>query len=82
MSYTTPVDSGADGYILTLKHNASGILAEVTLVGVDAGSPAPSRATKDAVFQAIVDKLAGISGATILSARRVISYASDVTPTP
>lgn len=80
MSYTAPADSGNDSYSMTIKHNSSGIILEVKIVAYDGTTP--SRATKDAVFQGAVDKLAGIAGTTILGAKRDISYVSDITPTP
>lgn len=79
MPYSTPVDTGSDEYVLVLRHNDSKILAELKLAGTEDGSN-PSRATKDAVFQAAVNKMATLTGTTLLAARRSMNYASDVTP--
>ena len=81
MAYTPPADSGTDGYEMVLRHNASGLLLEVKLAGVDDGFVQPTRAVKDGVFQGAVDRLTAIPGTTLIGARRVISYASNVTPT-
>ena len=81
MAYTPPTDSGSDGYSMVLKHNASGLLIEVTLAGVADGVPQPTRAIKDSVFQGAVDRLTAIPGTTLMSACRSINYGSDITPT-
>ena len=82
MAYTTPTDSGTDGYTIVIQHNTSGIILEVTLAGIADGKPNPTRAVKDNVLQGALDKLAAIPGTTILAARRSINYTSDITPTP
>jgi hypothetical protein len=81
MGYSTSVETASDSYTLTFRHNASGILIEVILAGVAAGFPIPSRATKDNVFQATLDRLVALPGATLISAKRNINFVSDITPT-
>lgn len=82
MAYTPAADSGSDEYAMVLRHNGSGILFEIKIAGVQAGSPPPTRATKDNVFQGALDRLIGLPGSTLVTARRTITYQSDVTPTP
>lgn len=80
MAYTPPTDTGSDEYVMVIKHNASNLMLEIKMIGVDEGTP-PTRAVKDNVFQATVDKLTSIPGTTLMTARRAISYASSITPT-
>lgn len=82
MPYGTPVEEGSDSYTLTFRHNASGILIEVIYAGVAAGFPAPSRATKDSVMQATLDRLVALPGATLISAKRNVNFAATMTATP
>lgn len=82
MAYSANVEGTSDGYILTFRHNASGILIQVIYAGVDTGFSTPSRATKDAVMQATLDRLSALSGATLISAKRQINFSADITPNP
>jgi hypothetical protein len=82
MAYSANAETTSDGYKLTFRHNASGILIEVIFAGVDVGFPTPSRATKDTVMQATLDRLVALPGATLVSAQRQINFTSNITPTP
>jgi hypothetical protein len=78
MAYSTPTDIGADDYSLVFRHNSTGV--EITMQ-LEPGSaiPAPTRAQKDAVFQALVDRITGMAGVTVLGATRIVKMSSTVT---
>lgn len=82
MTYTPSVETTSDSYTLTFRHNASGILIEVIYAGVAPGFPAPTRAVKDNVMQATLDRLVALPGSTLVAAKRNINFISDITPTP
>lgn len=78
MAYSPDADLGANRlWELNFTHGPTGVKIVCTVLNV-----AGTENQKDAVFQALVDRIAGLNGVTIDSAIKTTAYQSTCTPTP
>ena len=81
MAYGPDTDTGERTWEATFTHSGTGIQIHFEIIPWS-GSGAPSEAQFNSVFQALIDRLAGMPGATMNSATKRTWYASEITITP
>lgn len=77
MAYGSEAHSTATSYVIAMTHTATGIKARV-VVSFEP-TPASTEAQRDAIFQAFLTRVAGLSGASVDSAEKVGGYSTSVT---
>lgn len=77
MPYGQEVDIGGQRYEMVFTHVPTDVVVEIKLSEGTGGT----EAQKDAVFQALLDKVATLSGVTINSAVKQSTYHAPITPT-
>ena len=77
MAYSAPVDTGVDNYTLVFRHLGTQIEMVLDMHPMDGANP--TRAQRDAVFQALLDKVLTLNGVTLVTATRSIYTVSNVT---
>lgn len=68
-------------YVTVINHNPSGNKLSITVVPYRDDEAALTEATKDALFQAFLDKLATLSNVTIVSSSKRGEFTAPVTVT-
>lgn len=78
MAYGTEGHIGLIAYDLTVQHS-SGVRLSIA-VDVFRADDTPTESASDAVFQALLTRIGGMNGATILAANKRGQYSVPVTP--
>lgn len=81
MAYGPEQHTDEISYEVVIDHTSGArfTLAVSPTVYLPNGGTAPTEATRDALFQAMVTRLTGLSGVTIASATKRGTYAAQVT---
>jgi len=78
MAYSSDVDSGIWAHEVRFAHTPTGVVFYCRLDPF--ASAAATEGQRDAVFQALVSKIAELPNTTIVSATKTTHYTSECTP--